>query len=179
MQWTWTWANFRRWWGTGGGVGWGAWCAAVHGVLRSQTSLGDWTTTTKFIYFVCIFIFLIFFNFYFYFILLYNIVTYGNESWTIKKAEGWSLCLWTMVLEKTLESLGQQPDQTSQSWVKSTLIVRTDADPKAPLLCQPDANILEKTLMRGKIEGRRRRGQQRMRWLDGITDEMDMNFGKP
>ena len=104
---------------------------------------------------------------------------YGNESWTIKKAEGWSLRLWTMVLEKTLESLGQQPDQTSQSWVKSTLIVRTDADPKAPLLCQPDANLLEKTLMLGKIEGRRRRGQQRMRWLDGITDEMDMNFGKP
>ena len=40
------------------------------------------------------------------------------------------------------------------------------------------ADSLEKTVMPGKIEGRRRRGQQRMRWLDGMTDSMDMNFGK-
>ena len=95
MQWTWTWANFRRWWGTGGGVGWGAWCAAVHGVLRSQTSLGDWTTTTKFIYFVCIFIFLIFFNFYFYFILLYNTVLVlpyidMNPPWVYMSSQTWT-----------------------------------------------------------------------------------------
>ena len=55
-------------------------------------------------------------------------------------------------------------------------IGRTDAEVKALILWPPDAKIpdsLEKTLMLGKIEGRRRRGQQRMRWLEGITDSMD------
>ena len=53
---------------------------------------------------------------------------------------------------------------------------RTDVEAKTPILCPPDS--LEKTLMLGKIEGRRRRGQQRMRWLDGIADSMDMTLGK-
>ena len=57
------------------------------------------------------------------------------------------------------------------------LIGSTDSE--APVLWPPDAkNHLEKTLMLGKIEGRRRRGQQRMRWLDGITDLMDMSLTK-
>ena len=50
---------------------------------------------------------------------------------------------------------------------------RTDVEAETPILWPPDA----KTLMLGKIEGRRRRGQQRMRWLDGITDSMDMGLG--
>ena len=55
---------------------------------------------------------------------------------------------------------------------------RNDAKAETPILWPPDAksNSLEKTLMPGGIEGRRRRGQQRMRWLDGITDLMDMSF---
>ena len=58
---------------------------------------------------------------------------------------------------------------------------RTDAEAtKAPILWPPDVNsqLIEKTLMLGKIEGRRRRGQRRMRWLDGITDSMNMNLSK-
>ena len=56
---------------------------------------------------------------------------------------------------------------------------RTDAKAETPILWPPDAkNSLEKTLMLGKIGGRRRRGRQRMRWLDGITDLMDMSLSE-
>ena len=85
-------------------------------------------------------------------------------------------------MEKTLESPFDCKDiqpvhlKGDQSWV---FIGRTDVEADTPILWPPDAksDSFEKTLMLGKIEGRRRRGQQRMRWLDGITDSMDMGLG--
>ena len=88
-----------------------------------------------------------------------------------------------MVLEKTLESpldckeIQPVHSEGDQPW---DFFGRNDAKAETPILWPPmrRADSLEKTLMLGKIEGRRRRGQQRMRWLDGITDSMDMSLGR-
>ena len=84
-----------------------------------------------------------------------------------------------MVLEKTLESpldckeIQPVHFEGDQSWV---FIGRTDVEAETPILRPPD-DSLEKTLLLGKIEGRRRRERQRMRWLHGITNSMDMGLG--
>ena len=99
-----------------------------------------------------------------------------KESWALK-----NLCFWTVVLEKTLENPLDckeiQPihPKGNQSWM---FIGRTDAEAETPILWPPDANNLEKTMMLGKIEDRRRRGRQRRRWLDAITDSLDMSLSK-
>ena len=87
-----------------------------------------------------------------------------------------------MVLEKTLESPLDSKEiqpvhpKRNQSWV---FIGRTDVESETPIFCHlmQRADSFEKTLMLGKIEGGRRRGRQRMRWLDGITGSMDMGLG--
>ena len=85
-----------------------------------------------------------------------------------------------MVLETTLESpldwreIQPVHSKEDQSWV---FIGRTDAKAETPVLW-PGVDSLEKTLILGGIGGRRRRGRQRMRWLDGITDSMDMSLSE-
>ena len=88
-----------------------------------------------------------------------------------------------MVLEKTLESPLDckeiQPVHPKGDW-SWVFIGRTDVEADTPVLGHliQRADSFEKTLMLGNIEGRRSRGQQRMRWLDGITDSMDMSLGR-
>ena len=102
-----------------------------------------------------------------------------NESWVPKN---W--CFWTVVLEKTLERPLDCKDIKNQSILKEIspeylleeLMLKLKLQYLGHLMRRTDS--LEKTLMLGKIEGRRRRGRQRMRWLDGKTDSMDMSLSK-
>ena len=90
-------------------------------------------------------------------------------------------CFWTVLLEKTLESplsckeIQPVHPKRNQSWIFNGGI---DAESETPILWPPDAKNCEKTLMLEKIENRRRGGRQRMRWLDGITNKMDMSLSR-
>ena len=103
---------------------------------------------------------------------------YYKESWVLKNS-----CFWTVVLEKSLES-PLDLWRSNQSILKEIspeyslegLILKLKLQHFGQLMGRTDS--LEKTLMLGKIEGRRRRGWQRMRWLDGITYSMDMSSNK-
>ena len=100
-----------------------------------------------------------------------------KESWVLKN---W--CFWMVVLEKTLESPSDSKEiqpvnpKGNQSWVLEGLMLKLKLQYFDHLMQRTDSS--EKTLMLGKIEGKRRRGRQRRKWLDGIIDSRDVNLSK-
>ena len=115
--------------------------------------------------------------------MVFPVVMYGCESWTVKKAvyqriDAFELWCWRRLLRVPWTAR-----RSNQSILKEIsagcslegLMLKLKLQYFGHLMKRTDS--LEKTLMLGKIEGRRRSGQQRMRWLDGITDSMDMGLG--
>ena len=117
-------------------------------------------------------------------VMVFPVVMYGCESWAIKQAEHWRIDAFELWCWRRLLRVPWIARRSNQSILK-------EIDPKYSLeeltlklklqnfgQLMQRVNLLEKTLMLGQIEGRKRRGQWRMRWLNGITDWMDMNLSK-
>ena len=115
--------------------------------------------------------------------MVFPVVMYGCKSWTIKKAEhrridGFELWCWRRLLRVPWTARRSNQSilkEISPGCSLEELILKLKLQYFGQLMWSADS--LEKTLMLGKIEGRRRRGWQRIRWLDGITDSMDMSLG--
>ena len=116
--------------------------------------------------------------------LVFSVVMYGCKSWTLKKAESQRIYAFELWCWRILLRVPWTARKSNQSILKEIspgcslegLVLRLKLQYFGHLLWRADS--LEKTLMLGGTGGRRRRGRQRMRWLDGITDSMDMNLSK-
>ena len=114
--------------------------------------------------------------------MVFPVVMYGCDSWTTKKAELWRIDAFELWFWRRLLRVSWTSRRLSQSILKETnpeyslegLMLKLKLQYFGHLMWRADS--LEKTLMLGKIEDRMRRGRQRMRWLDGITDSMDMSL---
>ena len=115
--------------------------------------------------------------------MVFPVGMYGCESWTIKKAEHWTIDTFELWCWRRLLRVPWTARRSNQSILKAIspecslegLMLKLKLPFFGHLMWRADS--LEMTLMLGKIEGRRRRGRQRMRWLDGITASMDMSLG--
>ena len=116
--------------------------------------------------------------------IVFSVVTYGCESWTIKKAECQRIDAFKLWCWRSLLKIPWTARRSSQLNLRE---INSDYSLEGVMLklklqyfghLMRIVNLLEKSLMLGKIEGRRRRGHQRMRWLDGITNAMNMNLVK-
>ena len=115
--------------------------------------------------------------------IVFPVVIYGCESWTVKKAECWRIDAFELWCWRRLLRVPWTPRRSSQSILKEIspwcllegLMLKLKLQYFGHLMQRADS--LKKTLMLGKIEGRRRRGRQWMRWLYGITDSMDVALG--
>ena len=116
--------------------------------------------------------------------MVFPVVMYGCESWTIKKAECQIIDAFELWCWRRLLTVPWTVRRSKQSILKEIspgcslegLMLKLKLQYVGHLMQR--AYSFEKTLMLGKIEGRRRRGRQRMKWVDGITDSMDMSLGK-
>ena len=116
--------------------------------------------------------------------MVFPVVMYGCESWTIKKAERWRTDVFELWCWRRLLRVPWTARRSNQSILKEIspgcwlegLMLKLKLQYFGHLMQRADS--FEKTLMLGKSEGRRRRGRQRMRWLDGITDSMDVSLSE-